>query len=115
VLAWFYEGGKPNSAELHRRGNKYFVSFYEHLQDWPERDGVSKLTCPRLIFVGGNDHFQSYGYDIRIAPLVIEHRQELERLGWTVRIVDGISHDLGGRPDIVIPVLREFLDRRLHG
>jgi hypothetical protein len=96
-------------------GIKYFVSFYERLQDWPERDAVSKLTCPRLIFVGGNDHFQSYGYDIRHAPLIIEDRQELERLGWTVRIVDGSSHDLGGRPDIVIPLLREFLDPLLHG
>jgi pimeloyl-ACP methyl ester carboxylesterase len=107
-------GAAQKDAEA--TGIKYFVSFYQRLQDWPERDAVSKLTCPRLIFVGGNDHFQSYGYDIRHAPLIIEHRQELERLGWTVRIIDGISHDLGGRPDIVIPLLREFLDPLLlHG
>ena len=91
-------------------GVKHFVTFYRSLQDWPERDAVSKLTCPRLIFVGRNDHFVAEGYNIRHAPLIIEHREELQRLGWTVRIIDGISHDLGGRPDIVIPLLREFLD-----
>jgi len=93
-----------------KTGVKHFVTFYRSLQDWPERDAVSKLTCRRLIFVGRNDHFMSEGYDIRTAPLIIEHREELQRLGWTVRIIDGISHDLGGRPDIVIPLLREFLD-----
>jgi pimeloyl-ACP methyl ester carboxylesterase len=91
-------------------GLKHFITFYRGLQDWPERDAVSRLTCPRLIFVGRNDHFVAEGYDIRHAPIIIEHREELQRLGWTVRIIEGISHDLGGRPDIAIPLIREFLD-----
>ena len=47
---------------------------------------------------------------IRIGPLVAEHRNELQGLGWTVRLVDGFGHELGGRPDVVTPLLREFLD-----
>jgi pimeloyl-ACP methyl ester carboxylesterase len=97
-------------AEAARTGIKHFVTFYQRLQDWPERQAVSKLTCPRLIFVGSEDSFVSNGYAIRHAPLIIEHRRELQRLGWTVRIVNAIAHDLGGRPDIVIPLVREFLD-----
>jgi pimeloyl-ACP methyl ester carboxylesterase len=95
-------------------GSKRYVTFYRNLQNWLERDAVSRLSCPRLIFVGRNDHFVAEGYDIRIGPIIIEHREELQRLGWTVRIIEGIAHDLGGRPDIVIPLLREFLDPLLH-
>ena len=31
-------------------------------------------------------------------------------LGWTVRLIDGFGHELGGRPDVVTPTLREFFD-----
>jgi hypothetical protein len=31
-------------------------------------------------------------------------------MGWRVRLVDGLKHDLGFRADLVMPLLREFLD-----
>lgn len=31
-------------------------------------------------------------------------------MGWTVRLVEGFGHELGERPDVVIPLLRAFLD-----
>ena len=76
-----------------RGGDKHYVTYYRSLQNWPERDAVSKLTCPRLVFAGTNDQFVAEGHSIRIGPSVSEHRNELEGLGWTVRLVDGFGHE----------------------
>jgi dienelactone hydrolase len=86
------------------------ATYYRSLRGWRERDAVSRLTCPRLVFAGTNDQFVAQRHTIRIGPLVAEHRDELERMGWTVRLVHGFGHELGGRPDIVTPILREFFD-----
>ena len=95
-----------------RGGDRHYLTYYRSVQAWAkrERDSVSKITCPRLVFAGAKDQFVAEGRSIRIGPLVSAHREELERLGWRVRLVDGFGHELGGRPDIVIPILREFLD-----
>ena len=66
-------------------------------------------TCPRFV-AGSNDQFTAEDHRFRIGPLISEHRNELERLGWTVRPVNGYGHELGARPDVVIPLIREFLD-----
>jgi hypothetical protein len=50
------------------------------------------------------------GYTTRIGPLVAERRTDLERLGWTVRLVDKARHDLFTRPEVVVPLVRAFLD-----
>lgn len=92
-----------------RGGDKHYVTYYRNLRNWPERDAVSKITCPRFVFAGTNDQFVAEGRSIRIGPLVSEHRDELERLGWTVRLIDGFGHELGARPDVVIPLLKDFL------
>ena len=86
------------------------MTYYRSLRNWPEREAVSKITCPRLVFAGAQNQFVAEGHSIRIGPLVSEHRNELERMGWTVRLVDGFGHELGARPDVVIPFLRDFLD-----
>jgi hypothetical protein len=64
-----------------------------------------------MVFAGDKDQFVA-GADTRmhIGPLVAEHRAELERLGWTVHLIAGFGHELGGRPDVVVPLLRRFLD-----
>lgn len=98
------------AAAAARGENRLAVTFYRSLQNWPEREAISKLTCPRFVFAGTRDQFVAEGQSIRIGALVSEHREELERLGWTVRLVDGFGHELGARPDVVTPILREFLD-----
>ena len=88
-----------------------FLTFYRSLRGWNEREAVSTLTCPRMVFAGNKDEFTpGCCQKIRIGPLVAEHRAELERMGWTVRMIDGFGHELGGRPDVVMPILRGFLD-----
>ncbi len=86
------------------------ATYYRSLRGWREREAISKLTCPRLAFAGTNDRFVAQGRSIRIGRLVAEHRDELERLGWTVRLIDGFGHELGARPDVVTPILREFFE-----
>jgi len=100
--------------EARQGRSKLARSFYRSMVDWPERDAVSKLTCPRMTFAGTKDAFVVDGYQIHIGASVAGHREELERLGWTVKLVDGFGHDLGGRPDVVAPLIREFLDPLLR-
>ena len=90
------------------------MTYYRSLRNWPEREAVSKIACPRRVFAGTKDQFIAEGHSIRIGPLVSEHREELERLGWTVRLVDGFGHELGARPAVVIPLLQEFFDPLLQ-
>jgi pimeloyl-ACP methyl ester carboxylesterase len=90
--------------------DRHYATYYRSLSQWSERDAVSTISCPRLVFAGTRDEFQAGGYSIRIGPLIAEHRAELERLGWRVRLVDGFGHELGARPDVVVPMVREFLD-----
>jgi hypothetical protein len=72
---------------------------------------VSKITCPRMTFAGNKDEFTpGCCQRIRIGPLIAEHRAELERMGWTVQLIDGFGHELGGRPDVIMPILKRFLD-----
>src|SRR5204863_7003328 len=101
-------------AAAARGEGRLFATFYRSIQRWPEREAVSKLTCPRLVFAGTRDQFQAGGSLIRIGPLIAEHRSELEALGWVVKLVDGFGHELGGRPDIVMPLVGQFLDPLLR-
>ena len=87
------------------------LPFYRSIRGWPEREAVSKFTCPRMAFGGNKDEFVAGAATrMRIGPLIAEHRAELERLGWTVELIDGFGHELGGRPDVIIPILKRFLD-----
>ncbi len=87
------------------------LNFYRSIRGWPEREAVTKITCPRLAFAGNTEEFAAgAATSIRIGPLVAEHRPELERMGWTVQLIDGFGHELGGRPDVIVPILRRFLD-----
>ena len=87
-----------------------FKTFYDHLTNWPEREAVSRIACPRFTFAGRDDVITVPGVTARIGPLIAEHRDELERLGWRVRLVDGFRHELGFRADVTMPLVREFLD-----
>src|SRR5580704_883093 len=93
------------------QANTSTLTFYRSILGWSEREAVSKLTCPRMAFAGNKDEFiAGCCQKIRIGPLIAEHRAELERMGWIVELIDGFGHELGGRPDVIMPILRRFLD-----
>jgi pimeloyl-ACP methyl ester carboxylesterase len=85
-------------------------TFYRALQGWRDGEALARLTCPRLVFAGADDVITVDKYVTSIGPLVRDRRDELERLGWRVRLVDGFRHELFTRPDVVVPIVREFLD-----
>ena len=85
-------------------------AFYRSIAGWPEREAVTKLTCARMVFAGTEDRFDVDGQRIRIGPTVAEHKDELQRLGWRVEMLSGYNHSLGARADVIVPLLRQFLD-----
>jgi pimeloyl-ACP methyl ester carboxylesterase len=89
---------------------RHVLMFYRSIQGWPEREAVTKLTCPRMAFAGTDDRFDVDGQAIRIGPTLSQHKPELQRLGWTVELVPGFGHELGGRRDVVVPLVRTFMD-----
>jgi pimeloyl-ACP methyl ester carboxylesterase len=103
VSEWLAQRAGVPEAQL-------MVTFYRALNEWRDVEAVSRFTCPRMAFAGGDDVITTGGYTTRIGPLLEERRADLERLGWTVRLVDKARHDLFTRPDVVVPLLREFLD-----
>ena len=85
------------------------VTYYRGLLNWRERD--ARLTFPRLAFAGSDDTVMAVeGQRTPIGPLIVQHKDELEAMGWTVRLVEGFGHELVNRPDVVVPLIREFLD-----
>ena len=86
------------------------ATYYRGLVSWSERQAVSRITCPRMAFAGSDDVIVSEGWTFRVGPLLAEHRAELEDMGWTVQLVDGHHHDMFMNPDLVVPVVRGFLD-----
>jgi hypothetical protein len=84
--------------------------FYRQLASWPERDAVSRIVCPRFAFAGDQDTIPTPEFTARLGPTLTEHRAELERMGWVVKLVAGQDHQLGQRPELVMSLVREFLD-----
>lgn len=90
---------------------RLMVTFFRSLEEWRDREAVAKFTCPRMTFAGGEDVVVSRGAPpTRIGPLIAEHRAELEAMGWTVRLVNGYRHELFAHPEVVVPLVRGFLD-----
>jgi pimeloyl-ACP methyl ester carboxylesterase len=91
------------------------VSYYRGLLTWDEREAISSISCPRMAFAGSDDVVVSEGTTFRVGSLLAGHRAELEEMGWTVHLVDGHRHDLFMHPDVVVPLVRGFLDPILLG
>lgn len=85
----YHETLAVTEAQAARGEGLPYVTYYRSLRDWDERKSVEGITCPRLIFVGARDRFVAEDREIRIGSLVAEHRPELERLGWVVKLVEG--------------------------
>ncbi|SNT58680.1 Pimeloyl-ACP methyl ester carboxylesterase [Streptosporangium subroseum] len=92
---------------------RQFATLYQSLQDFDDRTAQPQITCPRLCFVGSTDEI-SYGerwgdVHISLAGPIINHRTELEALGWDVHVLDGLDHTQAMQPTHVLPILRPWL------
>jgi pimeloyl-ACP methyl ester carboxylesterase len=90
-----------------------FVTLYEALQSFDDRAAQSKLTCPRLSFVGSADAIQyaeNWGsIPVDLAGPVVEGQAELEQFGWDVRVLDGMDHIQAMQATNVVPIIRPWL------
>lgn len=95
---------------------RQFVTFYEALQNFDDRAAQTKLTCPRLCFAGSNDKIvYSNRWNnavVDIAGPLIKRSTEIKRLGWDVRILEGLDHTSAMQPANVLPVIRPWLVAR---
>jgi pimeloyl-ACP methyl ester carboxylesterase len=97
---------------------RQFVTLYQALERFDDRAAQAYLTCPRLCFAWSADEIQ-YGPKwgdvlVSIAGPLIAERAELERLGWEVRVLDGLDHLQARQARQVVPILRSWLASQLR-
>ncbi|WP_084964460.1 alpha/beta fold hydrolase [Thermoactinospora rubra] len=115
------EPGDWDSAEvtLSKEQTRQFVTLYEALRGFDDRDAQRLVRCPRLCFAGTADVIEYGerwgGVRVDIAGPVRERRAELEALGWQVRELEGLNHIQAMQPANVLPVLRPWLLATLGG
>jgi hypothetical protein len=92
---------------------RQFVTLYESLEGFDDRAAQSAVGCPRLCFAGSADDIDYAerwgGVRVSIGGTLARTRGELERLGWTVRVLDGLDHTQAMQPSSVLPILRPWL------
>jgi pimeloyl-ACP methyl ester carboxylesterase len=92
---------------------KQFVTLYEALEGFDERAALERIGGARLAFAGSADEitYEERWGGVRVSMVAptVEHRAELERLGWRVRVLDGLDHMGAMQADAVLPLLREWL------
>lgn len=101
-----------SAGSLSEAQTQQFVTLYRALQHFDDRAIQSRLTCPRLCFAGSADEIH---YDERwnnehvsIGGRILRERAELERLGWDVRVLDGLDHTQTMQAKQVVPLLRSW-------
>jgi pimeloyl-ACP methyl ester carboxylesterase len=110
-----WEPGDWNAVEvtLSPEQTQQYVTLYESLQDFEERDALHRLSIPRLAFAGTDDNI-TYGpkWDnahVEIANAFNRHRNELVREGWTVTVIPDTDHLSAMQAAAVLPILTPWL------
>jgi len=106
---------EPSSMKVLRSPAQYaqWITFYESLRGWNERESVARLACPRMVYFGAQGDLIEAGIPVSIASHIRGERDTLEALGWTVQEIAGRDHGGAALPDAVVPPVRAFLDRSL--
>jgi pimeloyl-ACP methyl ester carboxylesterase len=103
---------EPSSLKILRSPAQYaqWIRFYESLAGWHEREAVERITCPRLVYFGGEGDLVEAGIPVTIASNIRRHRIALLALGWQVCEVAGQTHAGMALPEVAVPPVRRFLD-----
>jgi pimeloyl-ACP methyl ester carboxylesterase len=107
------------SVSMSEAQTRQFVTLYRALRDFDDRAAQTRISCPRLCFVGSADEIE-YGekwgnVQVSMAGPLVERRAELEALGWEVRILDGLDHTQAMQAAQVLPIIRQWLVPQLVG
>lgn len=103
---------EPSSLKVLRSKEQYrqWETYYSSMLDWPEAKSVAHISCPKLIYFGGDGDLVEAGIPIRIASIIRENRSTLEKLNWTVNEIPGQGHGVCMAPELVVPPVRDFLN-----
>ncbi|GAA0850966.1 alpha/beta fold hydrolase [Paenibacillus glucanolyticus] len=99
---------------------KQFVTMYENLMEFDDREIQHKLVIPRLAFAGEKDtivYGENFGsVTVDIIGILQKNKQELEHLGWDVEILKGndMDHTKAMQPNTVLPLVMPWLIRNLN-
>jgi len=85
--------------------------FYRSYGDWSEERALRQLTIPRMAYAGALGDVMAGSHLIRNASILRARKAELEAQGWRVELIPDADHSVGLQPDIVVPLVRRFLDR----
>jgi pimeloyl-ACP methyl ester carboxylesterase len=106
-----------SSVALSQAQTRQFVTLYQALQEFDDRAAQARITCPRLCFVGSADEIQ-YGKNwgdilVSLAGPIVREQATLARLGWDVRVLEGLDHIQAMQANQVVPILRPWLIAKL--
>lgn len=92
---------------------RQFVTLYEQLRGFDDRAVQRKLTCPRLCFAGSNDKIvygeRWGGAVVDIAGPLLTQASEIRKLGWDIRVLEGLDHIQAMQPANVLAIIRPWL------
>src|SRR5581483_4391387 len=107
------EESEWSGIDLSRDQTRQFVTLYQALQEFDDRAAQTRLTCPRLCFVGSKDEIQytkSWGdVHVSLAGPIMRGQAQLSALGWDVRVLDGLDHTQAMQAKHVLSILRPWL------
>ena len=106
----------PESAKVVLRSNAQYaqwVTYYRSVADWPERDAVAGITCPRVVFMGADAVTDAGGIPMPMAATLRSLAPELEASGWRVIEIPDRDFTVVFDPDAVVPRVRAELDELL--
>ena len=89
------------------------VGFYSALVSWPERQEISKLMLPRLVYMGDRDEAQGLVERVPLADLLRSAEWQLRDLGWKLVWLAGHDHISARRPEISLALVSEFFREAL--
>ncbi|ANA78821.1 alpha/beta hydrolase [Paenibacillus glucanolyticus] len=107
-------------VKINPNQTKQFVTMYENLMEFDDREIQHKLVIPRLAFAGEKDtivYGENFGsVTVDIIGILQKNKQELEHLGWDVEILKGndMDHTKAMQPKTVLPLVMPWLIRNLN-
>jgi pimeloyl-ACP methyl ester carboxylesterase len=107
------EESEWSGIALSRDQTRQFVTLYQALQGFDDRAAQTRITCPRLCFVGSADEIQ-YGKSwgnvyVSLAGPIVRGQAQLSDLGWDVQVLDRLDHMQAMQAKQVVPILRSWL------
>ena len=103
----------PDLPADERASINAYAAYYRSLEGWDDNQ-VAAITCPKLVYVGGDDVVVQGGVTVRLTDLVEAHHDALVAQDWSVHVLPGLDHAgaMYGAEQVVPPV-RAFLERVL--